>query len=55
MNLTPTQKRKLLARFIEHKVQQGIDISDMVGRPLSYFDWVLIYQAVQEYESIEVS
>lgn len=54
MNLTPTEKRKLLARFIENKVQQGIDISDLVGRPLSYFDWVLIYKAVQEYELADV-
>jgi len=50
MKLTPNQKRKLLARFIEHKVHNGYDITDLVGRPLSYFDWVVIYQAVKEYE-----
>tara|TARA_R100000027_G_scaffold55112_1_gene44275 strand:+ start:4010 stop:4180 length:171 start_codon:yes stop_codon:yes gene_type:complete len=51
MKLTPTEKRKLLARFIEHKVSQGYDISGLVGRSLNYFDWVVIYEAVKEYDS----
>lgn len=54
MKLTPNQKRKLLARYIEHKVSGGYDITDLVGRPLSYFDWVNIYQSVKEYEAENV-
>lgn len=50
MKLTPSEKRKLLVKLIEHWVMEGIDISSLVGRPLSYFDWVVISQAVKDYE-----
>ena len=49
--MTPTEKRKLLVELIENWVERGLDISPLVGKPLSYFDWTTIRQSVEEYRS----
>ena len=33
-----TEKKQLVAQLIEKYVQNGIDIKNFVGKPLSYFD-----------------
>lgn len=43
-------KRNLLARYIEYLVRDGIDISDLLCRPLSYFDYDKLKIAVAEKE-----
>jgi len=47
-------KRKLLAEFIELQVQHGYDISNLVGRPLSYFDWTKIQQKIKLLRADEI-
>jgi len=37
--MTPKEKRKLLAAYVELLVSNGYDIADMLGRPLSYYNW----------------
>ena len=48
MNMEPREKRLLLVQLIEKYVQSGYDISDLVGRPLSYFNWGAIQKLVNE-------
>ena len=36
--MKPTEKKQLVAKLIEKYVQNGYDISNFVGKPLSYFD-----------------
>ena len=33
-----TEKKKLIAQLLEKYVQNGIDIKNFIGKPLSYFD-----------------
>lgn len=37
--MTPKQKRKILANFIEKQVQCGYSIEEYMGKPLSFFDY----------------
>ena len=36
---TTVQKRNIITQFIETLVMNGYDISEMVGRPLSFYDY----------------
>jgi len=47
-NLTPTQKRNLLADLITLKSQCGYDIIHLVGQPLSYFDFEKVKSLINE-------
>ena len=33
-----TEKKQLIAQLIEKYVQNGYDITEFIGKPLSYFD-----------------
>ena len=41
-------KRLILRQLIEIEIQLGYDISDLIGRPLSYFDWDGVAQLLEE-------
>lgn len=45
---TIKQKRYLLCRLIELYVQNGYSINDLIGRPLSYFDFSKVEKIVNE-------
>jgi hypothetical protein len=53
--MTPKEKRKLLARLFFLLIQTGYDIEDLIGKPLSYFDYdkikLRILQLEKEYEN----
>lgn len=40
--MKPTEKRALLVEFVELMVRNGYDISCVVGRPLSYFNYEMV-------------
>jgi len=40
------EKLQILARLIEFSVQLGEDITPIIGKPLSYFDWDKVSQNV---------
>lgn len=42
--MTPTEKKTILSKFIEKRVQCGYSIVEFMGKPLSYFN----YDKVQE-------
>jgi len=46
--LKPKGKRQLLAEYIEIQVEIGCDISELVGRELSYYDWEDIQRTVDK-------
>lgn len=48
--MTPKKKTQLLARLIELSVQLGEDISPLIGKPLSYFDWDKVSANVEKKE-----
>lgn len=52
MKLTPTEKRSLLTELIELMVHTGYDISDLIGRPLYYFDYDKIKQSIIDQKAI---
>jgi hypothetical protein len=41
--ITPKAKRNLLRRLIEIEIILGYDVTDLVGRQLSYFNWDAVY------------
>jgi hypothetical protein len=48
--MTPLEKRKLLVKLVELMLYTGYDISDLMGRPLSYFDFEKIKVAIKKYQ-----
>jgi hypothetical protein len=48
--MTPTQKRKLLRRYVELQIYLGNDIKWIFGKPLSYFDYDKLKTRIQELE-----
>lgn len=44
-------KRKLLAKLIELYVARGIEIDDLMGRPLSFFDFEMVQESIKIYEN----
>lgn len=49
--MRPGQKKKMLVKLIELSVQAGHDITPLVGRPLSYFNWEAVEGAVAQLEA----
>ncbi len=47
-NLTPTQKRNLLADLITLKSNLGYDISGYMGQPLTKFNWDAVQNSITE-------
>lgn len=47
-NLTPTQKRNLLAELISLKNSCGYEISYYMGKPLSRFDFEKVQNTINE-------
>jgi hypothetical protein len=47
-NLTPKQKRNLLADLITLKSSCGYDISGYMGKPLSYYDFNKVQNGINE-------
>lgn len=45
------EKRKLLAKLVELYVANGIEIDDLIGRPLSFFDFEKIQESIRKYEN----
>lgn len=53
MKYTTQRKKELLVRLIELMLYTGYDISDLVGRPLSYFNYTAIeFEVIPYYENI---
>ena len=50
-NLTTQKKKYYLSKYIEMQVYWGMDISDMVGVPLSKFNFTYIIDKVKEHEA----
>jgi len=50
LNMNRKEKLKLLARLIELSVQLGEDITPLIGRPISYFDWDKVSVNISEKE-----
>lgn len=48
--MTPTEKRILLKEFIELLIFCGYDITDLMGRELSYFDFDKIKARIKDLE-----
>ena len=48
-----TTKKQLLVKLIEHYVQNGISIYEIVGKPLSYFDFEKIEKIINEIDKNE--
>ena len=46
--LTPSQKRRLLRELIELKIHHGYEVSDYMGRALSWFNYEAVQSAIQE-------
>ena len=46
--LTPSQKRRLLRELIELKIQHGYEVSDYMGRALSWFNYDAVQSAIDE-------
>ena len=51
--MTNKEKRKLVARLIELYVNNGIEIVDIVCRPISFFDFKLVKESISHYEEKE--
>ena len=47
-NLTPTQKRNLLADLVILKSNLGYDISGYMGQPLTKFNWEAVQNSISE-------
>jgi hypothetical protein len=48
--MTPNQKRNKLRKFIELSIYCGYDITDYLGRPLSYFNFQALDGVIKELE-----
>lgn len=48
--MTPTEKRRLLRRYVELNIYLGIDTAWIFGKPLSYFDYDKLKARIQELE-----
>ncbi len=46
-NLTPTQKRKLLAELVTLKNSCGYDVINLIGHPLNKFDFNKVKNSIQ--------
>ena len=46
---TAQQKRELLRRLVELMIYCGYDVTDLMGRPLSYFNWDNIENSIGVY------
>tara|TARA_R110000851_G_scaffold163169_1_gene306970 strand:+ start:255 stop:503 length:249 start_codon:yes stop_codon:yes gene_type:complete len=46
--LTPSQKRRLLRELIELKIHHGYEVSDYMGRALSWFNYEAVQSSIQE-------
>lgn len=44
------EKRSTLAKFITMKVKQGEDITELMGKPMNYWDYNKIYRELEEWE-----
>lgn len=51
--MKPAEKRKILARLIEIYVKEGNEITDLVGRPLNYFNYDNIKNIIEIHERTE--
>ena len=49
---TTNDKRKILARFLELQILLGYEIVTWMGRPLSYYDWDKLEEAVANKEKL---
>ena len=47
-NLTPTQKRNLLAELVALKYSNGYNISGFLGRPLNFWDYDKIKSSISD-------
>lgn len=47
-NLTPTQKRNLLAELVTLKSSCGYDIAGYMGKPLSVFDFLSVQNSINK-------
>jgi hypothetical protein len=47
---TTNEKRKILARFLELQILLGYEITTWVGKPLGYFDFDKLEEAVSKKE-----
>lgn len=43
-------RRRILVRFIESLVMDGISISDYVARPLNYFNYSYLIEVVNQHD-----
>lgn len=50
---TPEEKRKMLIELIELHIYCGYDISELVGRPLNYYNYENIAESIQEMQTIK--
>lgn len=47
LNMKTKEKKALLARLIELSVHLGEDITGLIAKPLSYFDWEKVKSVVE--------
>jgi len=48
---TPCEKRRILRDFIELKIQHGYEISQYMGRPLSWFSFEAVKEEISKMEN----
>jgi hypothetical protein len=46
--LTPTQKKKLLAKMLELMVSMGLDIEPYMGLPLSKYNFEFVQKTIEK-------
>lgn len=46
--LSPDQKRSILAYYVESLLKSGYMIGDVMGRPLNYFDYGAVIEQTNE-------
>jgi len=48
--MKPQEKKNLIAQLLEYYVRGGYDITEFIGKPLSYFDYEAIANRIEKFE-----